>query len=61
MKVLSESCFRYSEAGPFFAEVKDDLDMAQDGYVSPIEYFMVVDPDDPRGHRQADKDRHSAL
>ena len=46
MKVLSESCFRYSEAGPFFAEVKDDLDMAQDGYVSPIEYFMVVYPED---------------
>ena len=30
----------------FFAEVKDDLDMAQDGYVSPIEYFMVVYPED---------------
>ena len=30
----------------FFAEVKDDLDMAQDGDVSPIEYFMVVYPED---------------
>ena len=30
----------------FFAEVKDDLDMAQDGYISPIEYFMVVYPED---------------
>ena len=30
----------------FFSEVKDDLDLAQDGYVSPIEYFMVVYPED---------------
>ena len=30
----------------FFAEVKDDLDMAKDEYISPIEYFMVVYPED---------------
>ncbi len=30
----------------FFSEVKDDLDNLPDGYVSPIEYFMVVYPED---------------
>lgn len=30
----------------FFSEVKDDLDNPPDGYVSPIEYFMVVYPED---------------
>ena len=30
----------------FFAEVKDDLDNLPDGYVSPIEHFMVVYPED---------------